>query len=99
MNRNKEILPYDHNRIKLKNPIDGRDYINASLVLPSNYSEPDRLSLLPKLSFIAAQGPMEDTTSHFLQMIYEQKVDIVVMLTQLKENEGINIYDSCNSGC
>lgn len=73
------------------NPINGRDYINASQILPSNYSEPDRLSLLPKLSFIAAQGPMEETTSHFLQMIYEQRVDIVVMLTQLEEKEGINI--------
>ena len=75
------------------NPINGRDYINASQILPSNYSEPDRLSLLPKLSFIAAQGPMEETTSHFLQMIYEQRVDIVVMLTQLEEKEGIDIDD------
>ena len=73
------------------NPINGRDYINASQILPSNYSEPDRLSLLPKLSFIAAQGPMEETTSHFLQMIHEQRVDIVVMLTQLEGKEGINI--------
>ena len=75
------------------NPIDGRDYINASQILPSNFSEPDRLSLLPKLSFIAAQGPIEETTSHFLQMIHEQRVDIVVMLTQLGEKEGIGISD------
>ena len=73
------------------NPIDGRDYINASQILPSNYSEPDRLSLLPKLSFIAAQGPMEGTTSHFLQLIHEQRVDIVVMLTQLQGQEGKDI--------
>ena len=86
--RNKEILPYDYNRIKLVNLIDGRDYINASQILPSNYSEPDRSSLLPKLSFIAAQGPIGDTRSHFLQMIYEQKVDIVVMLNQIVEDKG-----------
>ena len=71
------------------NLIDGRDYINASQILPSNYSEPDRSSLLPKLSFIAAQGPIGDTRSHFLQMIYEQKVDIVVMLNQIVEDKGV----------
>ena len=73
------------------NKIDGRDYINASHILPSNYSEPDRLSLLPKLSFIAAQGPMEETTPHFLQMIHEQRIDIVVMLTQFQGKEGKDI--------
>ena len=75
-------------------PIDGRDYINASDVLPSNHNDPDRASILPngaKMSFIAAQGPTIETCPHFLQMIHEQKVDIVVVLTKVQESEGRNI--------
>ena len=32
LNENRNILPYDHNRIQLTNPIQGSDYINASKV-------------------------------------------------------------------
>jgi|688.fasta_scaffold1539124_2 protein tyrosine phosphatase len=36
------------------------------------------------------QGPLPHTVPHFLQMIVENKVKIIVMLTKLKEkNEGI----------
>ena len=32
LNVNANILPYDHNRIKLKNLVDGSDYVNASFI-------------------------------------------------------------------
>ena len=34
---------------------------------------------------IAAQGPLPSTVIHFLQMIMENEVEIVVMLTKLQE--------------
>ena len=89
--RDNNILPYDHNRIKLMDPIDGSDYVNASLILLSNYNDPDRASLMPnsvKVSFIASQGPTIDTCVHHLQMIHEQEVDVVIMLTKAKEALG-----------
>ena len=30
------VLPFDQNRVKLRNPIDGYDYINASFICPSS---------------------------------------------------------------
>jgi protein tyrosine phosphatase len=36
-------------------------------------------------TFIAAQGPLDHTVQHFLQMILENKVKIIVMLTKLRE--------------
>jgi len=72
-------------------PIGGSDYVNASLILLSNYNDPDRASLIPnsvKVSFIAAQGPTVDTCTHHLQMIHEHEVDVVIMLTKLKEAIG-----------
>ena len=36
-------------------------------------------------TFVAAQGPLKETVPHFLQMILENKIKCVVMLTKLKE--------------
>ena len=39
------------------------------------------------INFIACQGPLPNTIQHHLQMLYENKADIVVMLTNLKEKD------------
>ena len=39
------------------------------------------------INFIACQGPLPNTIVHHLQMLHENKVDIVVMLTNLKEKD------------
>ena len=54
----------------------GSDYINASYID----------GVKRRAAFIATQGPKEDTVPQFWQMVWEQEVDIVVMLTELKEN-------------
>jgi receptor-type tyrosine-protein phosphatase N len=59
-------------------PIKNCDYINASWI-----KNDDLVDKLP--TFIAAQGPLPHTIPHFLQMIIENKVKIIVMLTNLKE--------------
>ena len=59
--------------------------------MPFNNNDPDRASVLPnnvKVTFLAAQGPTADTCVHHLQLIHEQEVDIVVMLTKLEESQG-----------
>ena len=89
--RCQNILPYDHNRVKLIKPISEVDYINASWITTVN---PSKTDLTPQNSsssaatFIASQGPLLNTCTHHLQMIHEQKIDLVIMLAQLEEGGG-----------
>ncbi|KAK6991352.1 receptor-type tyrosine-protein phosphatase epsilon, partial [Biomphalaria glabrata] len=76
-NRYKNICPYDHSRVHLKintNKSEG-DYINASYVRDSHND----------VKFIAAQGPFGAVVNDFVRMLWEQKVEKVVMLTNLIE--------------
>ena len=65
------ILPYDDNRVILNVHIDDTDYINASWITGRRE--------------IATQGPLPNTVVHFLQMICEQNVEAIVMLTKTIE--------------
>lgn len=78
-NRFLDILPFDHSRVKLKpmDDDDNSDYINASYI--SGYSR--------EKEYIAAQGPLPNTSSDFWRMIWQEKVSIIVMLTQCREKE------------
>ena len=81
-NINREVLPYDQTRVKLKTPINGIDYINASWIQRITESNPyeDVYKFLPaaKINFLLTQDPTPDTQEHFYQMMYEQHVDIIV---------------------
>ncbi|KRX97708.1 Tyrosine-protein phosphatase 10D [Trichinella pseudospiralis] len=77
-NRFTNILPYDHNRVKLIAVDDddqGSDYINANYI--SGYNSPRE--------YIATQGPMLSTRGHFWRMVWEQHVEAVVNLTRCIE--------------
>ncbi|XP_037935932.1 tyrosine-protein phosphatase 69D isoform X2 [Teleopsis dalmanni] len=76
-NRYPDIKAYDQTRVKLSqlNGIQGSDYINANFVI--GYKE--------RKKFICAQGPMESTINDFWRMIWEQHLEIIVMLTNLEE--------------
>ncbi|XP_053954022.1 tyrosine-protein phosphatase 69D [Anastrepha ludens] len=76
-NRYPDIKAYDQTRVKLSqlNGIQGSDYINANFVI--GYKE--------RKKFICAQGPMESTVNDFWRMIWEQHLEIIVMLTNLEE--------------
>jgi len=74
-NRYIDCIPYDHARIRLANNADG-DYINASPIADSD----------PKCKYIAAQGPMPNTTNAFWQMVWEQGSCVIVALTRPIEN-------------
>lgn len=79
-NRYPDIKAYDQTRVRLSERItngmtSGTDYINANFVL--GYKE--------RKKFICAQGPMDSTVNDFWRMIWEQHLEIIVMLTNLEE--------------
>lgn len=76
-NRYPDIKCYDQTRVKLStlNGMVGSDYINANFVI--GYKE--------RKKFICAQGPMDSTVTDFWRMIWEQHLEIIIMLTNLEE--------------
>ena len=70
------------------NPVCECDYINASEITNANLyvgTHIGKMKLSSNISFMISQGPMTNTCIHHLQMIHEQRVDIVVMLTTLED--------------
>ncbi|XP_038601297.1 receptor-type tyrosine-protein phosphatase C isoform X1 [Tachyglossus aculeatus] len=97
-NRNSKMIPYDYNRVSLKHELEtskesehesdessdddseseeSSKYINASFI--TSYWKPDVM--------IAAQGPLKETVGDFWQMIFQRKVKVIVMLTDLQDGE------------
>lgn len=72
-NRYANIIPFDKTIVKMK----GSEYINASYVTPT----------LPKdsIRFICTQAPKCNTLVTYYKMIWEHKVPVIVMLTNLFE--------------
>ncbi|XP_064386419.1 uncharacterized protein LOC135334961 isoform X2 [Halichondria panicea] len=82
-NRFGNILVYDDNLIIL-DPIPGQedcqsDYINACYVD----------GFVKRKKFIASQGPLPNTLVDFWRMMWQEKPPIIVMLTNLEENNKI----------
>ncbi|XP_050294337.1 tyrosine-protein phosphatase non-receptor type 4 isoform X2 [Anthonomus grandis grandis] len=77
-NRYRDISPYDQTRVILRDAPSG-DYINANYV---NMKIPGT-EIVNK--YIATQGPLQTTTEDFWQMILEQDVNLIVMLTTVIE--------------
>ncbi|KAF1759691.1 hypothetical protein GCK72_016158 [Caenorhabditis remanei] len=75
-NRYRDILPYDHNRVKLSEDDDNYDgYMNASIIqLPGSTT-----------TFIAAQAPLPATLDEWWKMIDENNVQLIVILCKLVE--------------
>ena len=71
------IIPYDGTRVRLQANTELGDYVNASWIFNS-----------PDMKIIAAQSPLPRTVPHFLQMIQENNVSLVVTLTKDNEEQG-----------
>lgn len=82
LNRFKDVLPYDENRVKLAaGDKDNRNgYINASHV-SATVGEQQRF-------YLAGQGPMPHTVAHFWQMVLQCDVHVIVMLTETSNETG-----------
>jgi len=77
-NRFRDILPYEENRVKLTPTKENKHgYINASHIHMTFGSM--------KQHYIAAQGPLPTTTLDFWQMVYEQNIHLIVMVTNFTE--------------
>ncbi|MCI4391365.1 hypothetical protein PGIGA_G00133380 [Pangasianodon gigas] len=74
-NRYKDVLPYDITRVVLQTEED--NYINASHVK----TEPAGTTL----RYMAGQGPLPHTCTHFWRSVWEQGVSVIIMLTTLTE--------------
>ncbi|XP_052791726.1 receptor-type tyrosine-protein phosphatase epsilon-like [Mya arenaria] len=95
-NRYKEMYAYDHSRVLLqKSKSDDPDYINACFI--NGYEKVNK--------FIASQGPTKNMIDDFWRMVWQQKADRIVMLTNLVEMASIKCIqywpekdDTCSYG-
>jgi protein-tyrosine phosphatase len=100
-NRYGNIQPWDPSRVRLRMPIGGSDYINASPIslkihasTPSTRSDstpasmPDDYSSAIKLAemkYIATQGPKDDQFAHFWNMVMQETVGPVGVIVMLTQ--------------
>ncbi|KAM5138257.1 uncharacterized protein ACMZJ9_016859 [Mantella aurantiaca] len=76
-NHHDAVVPYDMSRVKVSTLEDSADgYINASYI-PGNRS--------PK-EFIAAQSPLPNTVRDFWYMIWEKRINTIVMFSECQDN-------------
>ncbi|XP_054464701.1 tyrosine-protein phosphatase non-receptor type 22 [Anoplopoma fimbria] len=70
-NRYKDIVPFDHTRVKLTLTTAKNDseYINASFIKGASGSR----------AYIATQGPLPHTVLDFLRMLWEYNIKVVLM--------------------
>uniref|UniRef100_A0A914W263 protein-tyrosine-phosphatase n=1 Tax=Plectus sambesii TaxID=2011161 RepID=A0A914W263_9BILA len=85
-NRFRDILPYDTTRVVLSAasddemiPTEDDDYINASNIIGAEGT----------ISYIASQGPVPHTVNDFWKMILQHKIEQIVMLCNLIEDERV----------
>uniref|UniRef100_A0A2S2QLP1 protein-tyrosine-phosphatase n=1 Tax=Sipha flava TaxID=143950 RepID=A0A2S2QLP1_9HEMI len=79
-NRYQDVSPYDDTRIILKRG--NVSYINANLVQICNCER----------QYILTQGPLENTTSHFWVMVWEQNTKAIVMLNKVIEKKKLKCH-------
>ncbi|KAK2885547.1 hypothetical protein QQF64_021058 [Cirrhinus molitorella] len=70
-NRYKDIVPFDHSRVKLSliTSKHDNDYINASFIK----------GVLGTRAYIATQGPLPNSVLDFWRMLWEYNVQVIVM--------------------
>jgi len=94
-NRFRDVTPYDVSRVKLKvlDEDESTDYINANWIRDMN-DDPKKIR---KKAYISTQGPIirvnddypaenADTCPDFWRMVWENDVEVIVMLTKCSED-------------
>ncbi|CAK6979030.1 LOW QUALITY PROTEIN: tyrosine-protein phosphatase non-receptor type 13 [Scomber scombrus] len=80
-NRYRDILPYDKTRVAIG---ENQDYINASFIRMQVGAE--------EFFYISCQGPLPCTVLAFWQMIWENKSDVIAMMTQEVERGRVKCH-------
>uniref|UniRef100_UPI003AAC9320 tyrosine-protein phosphatase non-receptor type 13 n=1 Tax=Centroberyx gerrardi TaxID=166262 RepID=UPI003AAC9320 len=80
-NRYRDILPYDKTRVALG---ENQDYINASYIHMQVGAE--------EFFYISCQGPLPSTVPAFWQMVWENKSDVIAMMTQEVERGRVKCH-------
>ncbi|CAI9717074.1 receptor-type tyrosine-protein phosphatase C isoform X1 [Octopus vulgaris] len=77
-NRFLNVLPFDHSRVQLDVIDDDpfTDYINANYITGYNQEK----------EYIACQGPLIHTVDDFWRMVWQENINLIVMLTLCEEN-------------
>lgn len=81
--RYRNFWTFEHSRVQLKRPLKDGDpstkYINASFVNPLRYLGQHRV-------YVATQAPLPDTMPAFWGVVWEQRIEMILMLS--REYEG-----------
>ncbi|XP_059422060.1 tyrosine-protein phosphatase non-receptor type 13-like isoform X1 [Carassius carassius] len=80
-NRYRDILPYDKTRVPVG---ENEGYINASYIRMKVGTE--------ELFYISAQGPLPGTQDNFWQMVWENKSDVIAMMTREVEHGRVKCH-------
>ena len=84
LNREQEAIPFDDARVCIVNRTrDTSDYINAAFVDSYNVQN----------AYIATQIPVKETVEDFWEMVLEQNVRTIVMLTQAFDQDRRDLTD------
>ncbi|XP_015123569.1 tyrosine-protein phosphatase corkscrew isoform X1 [Diachasma alloeum] len=93
-NRYKNILPFDHTRVKLKDVdpnVAGADYINANYIKNeegegscTGITASGDTCIFNKC-YIATQGCLPNTVQDFWHMVYQENIQVIVMTTKEME--------------
>lgn len=83
-NRYMNVIPSEEHRVRLSPNEYGCDYINANFIRSS----------LPNANttYIATQAPIPESIPDFWKMIWEQRISLIVMLTNERENGKIKAH-------
>uniref|UniRef100_A0A915ARR5 Protein-tyrosine-phosphatase n=2 Tax=Parascaris univalens TaxID=6257 RepID=A0A915ARR5_PARUN len=74
-NRYEDIRLLDKTRVIIKKAQNGDDYIHASYV-----------KVADNLTYICAQGPLENTVQNFWIMVIQEESKVILQLCQMREN-------------
>ncbi|KAG5363173.1 Phosphatidylinositol phosphatase PTPRQ [Yarrowia sp. B02] len=87
-NRYDNIYPYEHTRVKLARAAQGCDYINASHISSAH----------SRRVYIATQAPLPETFADFFDMIWEEKVPVIVQLAPEFEGAMLKCHNYWGEG-
>lgn len=100
-NRYKDIFLYEHLRVKLGSASMDSDYINASYINPllsiGDYTKMTETTR-KQMSYIATQGPLDQTIGDFWKLVVVKKLPLIISLTDEIENGVLKCLPFWKSG-